>query len=252
MYAIKKVFQEEDQLLSFDHIIRKLPMTEKYMIATEATCLSFFGSLEEVVFPTMHKLVLLGIRCRYARELEEAPNGDDQTYVTLPVASISRKMDDDFKTIGKKSLWQEIQTFVYRETETYMLKKVDDLCMAAIEELLDVMVGQENDAHAVLKVSEDDNGRIKFQVSRKRLNNFFKDIRDVLQQCLHKFSPQRHVLLLAPRRCLTDQQKIEHEPQLPYELECANDGEHRQKQLFESDLYDKAKMKHKTHIHDYV
>jgi hypothetical protein len=56
------------------------------------------------------------------------------------VASISRKMDDDFKTIGEKSLWQEIQTFVYRETETYMLKKVDDLCMAAIEELLDIYV----------------------------------------------------------------------------------------------------------------
>jgi hypothetical protein len=49
-------------------------------------------------------------------------------------------MDDDFKTIGEKSLWQEIQTFVYRETETYMLKKVDDLCMAAIEELLDIYV----------------------------------------------------------------------------------------------------------------
>ena len=56
------------------------------------------------------------------------------------MASISRKMDDDFKTIGEKSLWQEIQTFVYRETETYMLKKVDDLCMAAIEELLDIYV----------------------------------------------------------------------------------------------------------------
>ena len=29
---------------------------------------------------------------------------------------------------------------MYRETETYMLKKVDDLCMAAIEELLDIYV----------------------------------------------------------------------------------------------------------------
>jgi hypothetical protein len=57
MHAIKKVFQEENQLLSFDHIIRRLPLTEKFMVATEATCLAFFASLEEVVFPTMHKLV---------------------------------------------------------------------------------------------------------------------------------------------------------------------------------------------------
>jgi hypothetical protein len=201
----------------------------------------------------MHKLVLLGIRTRYARELAEEPDNDDErTYVSIPVASISRKMDDDFKTIGKKSLWQEIQQFVYRETETYILKKVDDLCMAAIEELLDVMVGQDKEAHAVLKVSEDDNGRIKFQVSRRRMNNFYKDIRDVLQQCLHSFTPRRNVFLLAPRRSVTEQEKVEHEPQLPYELECASDGEHRQNQLFESDLYTKAKIKHKNHIHDDV
>jgi hypothetical protein len=33
MHAIKKVFQEENQLLSFDHIIRRLPLTEKNLLA---------------------------------------------------------------------------------------------------------------------------------------------------------------------------------------------------------------------------
>ena len=247
MHAIKKVFQEENQLLSFDHIIRRLPLTEKFMVATEATCLAFFASLEEVVFPTMHKLVLFGIRHRYARELAEEQGDEEQGYVTLPVASISRKMDDDFKTIGKKSL----QPFVYRETESYMLKKVDDLCMAAIEEMLDVMVGVDREAHAVLKVAEDDNGRIKFQVSRMRMENIRKDIGDVLGKCLHRFSPQKNVFLLAPRRNMTAQQKLEHEPQLPYELNCTEDGEFRQRELFESDLYAKAKKNHQKTIHEH-
>jgi hypothetical protein len=247
MHAIKKVFQEENQLLSFDHIIRRLPLTEKFMVATEATCLAFFASLEEVVFPTMHKLVLFGIRHRYARELAEEQGDEEQGYVTLPVASISRKMDDDFKTIGKKSL----QPFVYRETESYMLKKVDDLCMAAIEEMLDVMVGVDREAHAVLKVAEDDNGRIKFQVSRMRMENIHKDIGDVLGKCLHRFSPRKNVFLLAPRRNMTAQQKLEHEPQLPYELNCTEDGEFRQRELFESDLYAKAKKIHQKTIHEH-
>jgi hypothetical protein len=50
---------------------------------------------------------------------------------------------------------------------------------------------------------------------------------------------------------MTPQQKLEHEPQLPYELNCTEDGEFRQTELFESDLYAKAKKNHQKTIHEH-
>ena len=73
--------------------------------------------------------------------------------------------------------------------------------MAAIEELMDVMVGKDDDAHAVfLKAIEDENGGVKVLFSKLRMRNYKKDIVDVLKECLHAKTKTQNILLLAAER----------------------------------------------------
>ena len=249
MFAVKQVYQSEDSVLTFDAIVKRLPETEKHMIATEATSLAFLAGLEETVFPMMHKLIVFGVRARYAEEIQEAENNGDDKYVTLPVALASRKMDDDHKSIAKKSLWSEIQSFVYKEKEQFKLKKADDLSLAAIEELMETMVGRDDDAHAVIKAFEDENGRVKIMFSKLRLKNYKKDITDLLRKCLHSKTKTQDILLLAAERSWDETtDKCEYEPKNPQVLRVLEDGTHRQKHLFSKSLNKEAKKIHEELI----
>ena len=249
MYAVKQVYQSEDSVMSFDAIVKRLPETEKHMVATEATSLAFLAGFEETVFPMMHKLIVFGVRARYAAEIREAESDVEDKYVALPVALTSRKMDDDYKSIAKKSLWGEIQSFVYKEKDQFKLKKADDLSLAAIEELMETMVGKDDDAHTVLKAFEDENGRVKIMFSKLRLRNYKKDITDVLRECLHSKTKKQDILLLAAERSWNETtEKCEYEPKNPQVLRVPEDGEHRQRNLFPKSLFKEAKKIHEEII----
>ena len=60
MIAVFETYQQEDQVLSFDQIIARLPEVEKRSVAGERLCLTVLSGLDDVVFPLVRPVQVCG------------------------------------------------------------------------------------------------------------------------------------------------------------------------------------------------
>jgi hypothetical protein len=60
MIAVFETYQQEDQVLSFDQIIARLPEVEKRSVAGERLCLTVLSGMDDVVFPLVRPVQVCG------------------------------------------------------------------------------------------------------------------------------------------------------------------------------------------------
>ena len=110
MIAVFETYQQKDQTLSFDQIISMLPEVEKRAIAGERLCLSVLSSLDDTVFPLMHRVVLQAVSTRWPNLAHDSADdvfvqgGESRgVYAQLPLGVVCLKDEEDAIGCGSAS-----------------------------------------------------------------------------------------------------------------------------------------------------
>jgi hypothetical protein len=110
MIAVFETYQQKDQTLSFDQIISMLPEVEKRAIAGERLCLSVLSSLDDTVFPLMHRVVLQAVSTRWPNLAHDSADdvfvqgGESRgVYAQLPLGVVRLKDEEDAIGCGSAS-----------------------------------------------------------------------------------------------------------------------------------------------------
>jgi hypothetical protein len=183
--AIFETYQQgADKVMTFDEIVSKLPEVEKRTIAGERLCVAVMSSLDDVVFPLMHRAVLDAIAIKWPT-LEPADNvytfggtarGD---YAVLPLATFRPKGRESVDCTAKKEVFKELRTIILANTQKYKLSGTEALTEAAVEALFSVM----SPDHPVLVATEDSEDQtVTVYVSLTRLRTRDTTIAEIIKK----------------------------------------------------------------------
>jgi len=186
MIAVFETFQQETQIMTFDNIIAMLPEVEKRAIAGERLCLSVLSSLDDTVFPLMHRVILQAISTKWPDlALDPADNvfmqgGESRgVYAQLPLGVARPKSKEDVMGCAKRVIFSELRAIIASETQKYKLDGADALAESAVQALFTVMAPD----HPVLVVKEDPTDQsITVFVSLKRLESRDMTIDTIIKQ----------------------------------------------------------------------
>jgi hypothetical protein len=186
LIAIMEVYQTggEDQILTFDAICSKVPEVERCSIAGERLCLAVLSSLDDSVFPLMHRVVLHAISKKWTA-LADDPVDDVYVrdgvslgkYALLPINAQRPKNKEDVNECAKRIVYQELRAVIAGETKKYKLDGSDALAAAAIVELMSVQAPD----HPVIVVKEDASDQtVSVYISLKRLETMDMTIASII------------------------------------------------------------------------
>ena len=191
MIAVFETYQNgEDKILTFDQIVAKLPEVEKRNMAGERLCLAVFSSLEDSVFPLMHKIITNAVKSRWSNleqydgivhQVNNVPVGH---YTKLPIegSKTRPKMKEDGKECALRIVFDEIKHLVNQVMSKYKLSGTDDLAKSAIQELMEV----KSPDHPTIVWKEDmdgdTNGEISIFFSMTRIANADVTVVDVIKK----------------------------------------------------------------------
>jgi len=187
MIAVFETYQQEDQNLTFEQIISMLPEVEKRAIAGERLCLSVLSSLDDTVFPLMHRVILRAISVKWpdlepAHDVFMQDGVEKGAYAVLPLSGLCLTgltgLTDDEDAIGcaKRLISSELQATI----DTFKLGGADAFVESAVEALFSVFAPD----HPVLvvKVDEGIDRRMTVFVSLKRLATRDMTIDTIIRQ----------------------------------------------------------------------
>ena len=189
--AIFETYQQGvDKVMTFDEIISKLPEVEKRTIAGERLCVAVMSSLDDVVFPLMHRAVLDSIAIKYPT-LEPVDNvytlggpvAEGGTalgaYALLPLPTSRPRSRESVEGCAKRVIFNELRAAIASQTKKYKLEGTDALAEAAVESLFTVM----SPDHPVLVATEDANDQsISVYVSLTRLGTRDATIASIIKK----------------------------------------------------------------------
>jgi hypothetical protein len=148
MVAVFETYQtcDEGQVLSFGALVSKLPEVERRSVAGERITLAMLSSLEDMVFPLMHKIVLQSVKQRWG---DDQGNLDEHRadgfkghtpgrYAKLPVDkknAYRQKKDESVAECGVRVLMAEIATIIDKAAGAYEMNGAKELAKAAVLEL---------------------------------------------------------------------------------------------------------------------
>ena len=158
-----------------------LPEVEKRTIAGERLCLSVLSSLDDTVFPLMHRVILQAINTKWPDlALDPADNVFVQhgvskgAYAVLPLGVVCLKDEEDAIGCAKRVISNELQATI---TE-FKLDGAAALVDTAVQALFSVYAPD----HPVLVVKQDDDQLITVFVSLKRLDTRDMTIDTIIRQ----------------------------------------------------------------------
>ena len=165
MVAVFETFQRDGQhILKFDKLVTMLPEVERRSVAGERIALAMLSSLEDTIFPLMHKIVLQSIKERWAGEegIEEHRVDGFRDhypgrYAKLPLekrAAYRQKKDETLIECGVRVLLDHISRLIGKTAGAYKLEGAEELAKAGIVELTKIC----DPDHPVIVFDEDLSG----------------------------------------------------------------------------------------------
>jgi hypothetical protein len=146
MIAVFETYQQEDQILTFDKIISMLPDVEKRSMAGEHLCVAVLSSLDDTVFPLMHRVILHAISVKWPNLSDEPAEGvyvkggqSLGSYAMLPLSTARPKQKEDVIGCAKRVIFSELRAIIASETQKYKLDGADALAESAVEALFTIM-----------------------------------------------------------------------------------------------------------------
>ena len=196
MIAVFETYQRVEpsgiNVVTFDHIISKIPEVERRSVAGERLCLAVLSSLEDSIFPLTHRIVVNAVRSRWPNleacdeVVHESRGRPAGRYAKLPVEqkATNRPNVRNNETIvkcGARILQENLASIIAGDSVKYNLEGADALARAAVEELSTVTCPD----HPVVVCKEDPeaaDGSIAVYFSLTRLENADASIADVVKK----------------------------------------------------------------------
>jgi hypothetical protein len=148
MVAVFETYQtfDQPQVMSFGALVSKLPEVERRSVAGERITLAMLSSLEDMIFPLMHKIVLQSIKQRWGDDqgvLDELradgfKNQNPGRYAKLPIDkknAYRQKKDESVADCGVRVLMAEVATIIDKAAGAYEMNGTKELAKAAVLEL---------------------------------------------------------------------------------------------------------------------
>jgi hypothetical protein len=165
MIAIFETYQRNGQQVhKFDHLVTMLPEVERRSVAGERLALAMLSSLEDSVFPLMHKIVLQSIKQRWGggegihqHRIDGFRDHSPGRYAKLTLekrGSYRQKKDETMVECGVRVLLDHIERIIGKAAGAYRLEGAAELAKAAIVELTKI----EDPDHPVIVFDEDVDG----------------------------------------------------------------------------------------------
>jgi len=191
MIAVFETYQQEDQILTFDRIISMLPEVEMRAIAGERLCLSVLSSLDDTVFPLMHRVVLHAISVKWpdlalepASDVYQQGGESRGSYAMLPLGVNRPKHREDVVGCARRVIFNELRAIIASETQKYKLDGADALAESAPD-------------HPVLVVKEDSTDQsITVFVSLKRLDTRDMTIDTIIKKMTKRSGGSTQLMML--------------------------------------------------------
>jgi hypothetical protein len=196
MIAVFETYQRDarggKRIMTFDEIVSKIPEVERRSIAGERLCLAVLSSLEDSIFPLIHRLVVKAVKTKWPRlepcdeSVYEVKGRSVGTYARLPIEqkTTNRPNVRNNETPNKcaaRVLIENIGSVIAADSAKYNLEGADELARAAVEELMQVKAPD----HPVVVWKEDpeaDDRSIVLYFSLERLRNADASVASVVKK----------------------------------------------------------------------
>lgn len=199
MIAVFETYQRDGvQVLKFDKLVSMLPEVERRSVAGERLALAMLSSLDDIVFPLMHMIVLKSIKQRWQTDdgvgieqfrVDGFRGHSPGRYAKLPLekrAAYRQKKDESTAEFGVRVLFDHISKLIGKSAGAYKLEGSDELAKAAMIELTKT----EDPIHPIIVFDEDmddDNaefggGELAVYVSIPRIENIHVTVVDIVKK----------------------------------------------------------------------
>jgi len=205
MIAVFETYQQKDQTLSFDQIISMIPEVEKRAIAGERLCLSVLSSLDDTVFPLMHRVVLQAISTKWptlalhhpAHDVFMQDGVEKGAYAVLPLGPVRLEDEEDAVGCAKRVISDELHaTIKNSKVDGITNSKVDGAdIFALVDSAAQALFSVYAPDHPVLVVKQHGDQFIKVFVSLQRLETRDMTIHTIIRQ-LAKRSEGTQLMML--------------------------------------------------------